>query len=1041
MDRFATMKAFSVSPVVAVLMLLFLPPSARAQSPGAAAANDAAYTLFSAGDYAAAATAYQAILKDYPTDGVVPVATIQLAFSQYFLGQLDNAQTSLAKVMSFPALPPELTQVADSLLPQILSSKAAGMPAGDAKRKAAFEDAVKKFSDFVTKYPQAPEVESAISGRAIANFQIENFDKVVEDMRLNLQKFPSSGTIDSSKNLLALALATQGGAGLLQGDSAKGMDLLKQAEVLLQQIISGKKDIALINDADFQIGEILFMQAAFSPDADRPALYQKALEAYRSILPQSEIVKLQEEKVRGFPALKADAIRAKDMNRKKQLDKDNERELRKLEEIKAKPDQIAIAILKMGEIFFNAQQYNESRAVIRHVTPFLTSDDEKMRALYFQTMSYAQQSSLDNTVQGYKEFTGSYKGKAIAETLPFTVGNLYLAAGKPVDAIGYYDESLAQYPKGRLAGLSVVSKAQAQVSLKQFAEALKTFQEHLAKNPPPDVAVVAQYGLAGIYKDTEKWDDAIAAYKVVKDKFAGTPQAVESDYWIAIATQQKGDSAAAAPLLDSFVKANENHPLTPLAMYALGGAQIKLGKQADGAATLAALAEKFPDSQAAPYTYFMRAQIAGGAQKPDEVVALMRRFVEKYPADDKVPFAYDSIAQTAMKAGKPDEAIASYSEFVQRYPESPQAGGVLVKVAEIQRGNAERLAVNYTSLSPDDQTKWKAAVDASVSTAEEMLAKYPASPDLAQGLQALLAAQRLLIRAELKTDAKVEEYLQSLADKTADAGAKSKTLFTMASFISEKDKPRALARMNDAYDPAVVYSPKDLDVFGLALVGDKQYEKAEAVFQKLVKDYPNPPGTPTASIPLLVQEAQATALFGLGRVAQESKQTAEAGKLFQQLKTLYPWSPKVLEADYGIAESLRAENKIDEALALLPAIIRAPNASAELRANSFLLGGNIMKKKMEDATDPKLKTESREQAIDFYTKIAQFYSGVPIAASEGLWQGAQLLEEQANASTDPKFKAKQLERAKGAYKQLVKDYKDSPHVQKAGERIAALGPP
>jgi len=1040
------MNASSVSPIVAALLFVLIPLSVRAQSPGAATANDAAYALFSAGDYGSAAAAYQQILKDYPTDAVVPVASVQLAFAQYFLGKLDDAQATLAKALGFPGLPPEILQVGDSFMPQILSSKAASLPAGDAKRKAAFEEAIKKFTEFLAKYPQSSDVESAVSGRAIANFQIGNLDKVVEDLQSNLQKFPASGTIDSSKNLLALALATQGGAELTKdgGDKAKGMGLLKEAETLLQQIITGKKDFAIINDADFQLGEILFMQAACSPEADRPALYQKAHDAYMSILPQEEIIRLQQEKVSGFPALKAAAIRANRMDLRKQLDKDNERELRKLEEIKAKPDQIAAAILKMGEIFYNAQKFNESRVVIRHAAPFLTTDDEKMRALYFKTMGYAVQNSIENAVQGYNEFVAAYKGKAIAERLPFAMGNMYLAAGNATEAIRYFDDSVAQYPKGQLAGLSVVSKAQAQVSLKQLDEALKTFKEYLAKNPSPEVAVVAQYGLAGIYKDTAKWDDAIAAYKVVKEKFAGTPQAVESDYWVAISTQQKGNNAGAVPLLEAFIKANEKHSLTPLAIYSLGGAQIALGKSDEGGATLAVLAEKFPDSQAAPYTYFMRAQLAGTAQKADEVDALMRRFIEKYPADDKVFFAYDSIAQNAVKAGRTDDAMATYKEFVQRYPENPQAAGSLVKVAELQRGNAERLAVNYSSLSAADQTKWKEAVEMSVSTAEEMLAKYPASPDLAQGLQALLAAQRLLIRAELKTDPQVETYLQELADKTSDAGAKTKILFTMASFISEKDKPRALARMNEAYDPAVVYSARDLDIYGLALVGDKKYDEAEKVFQKLAKDYPNPPGTAAGASTSLVQEAQATSIFGLGRVAQEKKQTVESGKLFQQLKTLYPWSPKVLEADYGIAESLRADNKLDEALALLPAIIRAPNANAELRANSFLLGGNIMKKKMEDATDPKQakqKTEFREQAIDFYTKIAQFYSGVPIAASEGLWQGGQLLEQQANDSADPKFKAKQLDRAKGVYKQLAKDYPESPYSPKAKERLAALGAP
>lgn len=1035
------MKPISVSPICAVLAAVLLPISLHAQSPGAAAANDAAYALFSAGNYAGAAAAYQQILKDYPTDGVIPVATIQFAFSQFFLGQFDAAQETLTKALSFPSIPAELAQLGDSFLPQILAAKAAKLPADDPNRKAAFEEVIKKFTDFITKYPQSPEIESSVYGRAIANFQIENYDKVVEDMQSNIQKFPSSNSISSSRNLLALALATQGGIELMKdgGDAAKGMALMKQAEALLQQIISDKKDIALINDANFQLGEIIFSQAAFSPEADRPPLYQKALEAYRAILPREEILALQEDRIKGFPALKAAAIRANNMTLKKQLDKDNERELRKLEELKAKPDQIATAILKMGEIFFNAQQYNQARVVIRHAEPFLQNEDEKIRSLYYQTMTYIVQNAVDKSVEGYTKFTSSYPAKPIAENLPFAMGNMYLGTGNPVEAIKYFDESVAQYPKGRLAGLSIVSKAQAQVSLKQYEEALKTFQEHLAKNPSPDIAVVAQSGLAGIYKDTGQWDNAITAYQVVKDKFAGSPQAIESDYWIAIATQQKGDNAAAIPILEAFIKANEKHNLTPLAVYALGGAQLALGKTDEGAATLAMLAEKFPDSQPAPYTYFMRAQLAAAAQKPEVVTDLMKKFIEKYPADDKVYFAFDSIGQNAIAAGKPDEAIAAYTEFVQRYSQSPQAASALVKVADLQRAAAEQIAINYSSLNPADQTRWKDAVQSSVSTIEGMLTAYPMSPDLAQGLQTLLATQKLLLRAELKNDAQVEEYFQQLAEKTSDSSAKSKILFTLASFISENDKARALAKMNEAYQADVFYSPKDLDIYGLALVGDKKLDEATAIFQKLAKDYPNPPGTTPTTAPALIQEAQVVAMFGLARIAQEKKQTAEAGKLFQQLKTLYPWSPKVLEADYGIAEALRAENKLDEALQLLPTIIRAQNASAELRANAFLLGGNIMKKKMEDAVDPKKKDEARAQAIDFYTKIAQFYPGVPLVASEGLLQGAQLLEEQSAASTDPKFKAKQLDRAREAYKQLVKDYPDSLQAPKAKERLAAIG--
>jgi outer membrane protein assembly factor BamD (BamD/ComL family) len=245
--------------------------------------------------------------------------------------------------------------------------------------------------------------------------------------------------------------------------------------------------------------------------------------------------------------------------------------------------------------------------------------------------------------------------------------------------------------------------------------------------------------------------------------------------------------------------------------------------------------------------------------------------------------------------------------------------------------------------------------------------------------------------------------------------------------------------MTSSYDSSVVYAPADLDTYGTALLANKKVPDALAVFEKLEKDYPIPAGTaPTKAAPL-VQEAQAIALFGRGRVAQEEGKTAEAGKLFEQLKTLYPWSPKVLEANYGIAASLQQQGKTEEALTLLTGIIRAPTATAELRANSMLLGGQLMIDKMNAATDPKQKEQFLGAAIDYYIKIAQFYGGVPQAAAKGLWEGAQLIEQQANASTDPKFKAAQLPKAKAAYEMLVKDFPNSEYTAKAQERITALG--
>jgi len=1028
-----------------------------AQSKGASDANAAAYEIYSSGKYADAAAAYEKLIKDYPTDAVVTVAQTQLAFSYYLLGQYDQALATAAKLASGPPLSPELKQIVDGLVPQVQLSKAAAMPIKDPKRVAAFNEAIKKFNDYIAAYPQSKDLEGAVYSKAVAEYQIEKYDDAVKDLESNIQKYPQSSTIATSKNLLAITLATQGSLELNKrgnADTAKAFALYKKAADYLNEIITKKQDVALINEANFQLGEILFNQAAFSPEADRAALFQQALDAYHNVAPKEQIVKWQQDLVKSFPERRRQALAQRNEALLKQLNTDNEREAKKLAELQGKPDQVATALLKIGEIYYQQQKVNEARVVLQHVNQFLQAEEDLKRAQYFTTMTYAVQNASEKATSGYEAFQGKFKGDPLADNLPFTLGNMYLSLNNIPEAIKYFNESLQLYPKGRFVDASVVSKAAAESQTGKYEDAMKTFQQALAGNPSPEIGVVAQSGLADIYKATSKWDDAIAAYQVVVQKYPTTQQANAAQYWIAISTQQKGDNAGAIPLLDAYVKANPDTVYAPLALYTKAAAQLALG-QADPAqkeaavVTMGEVADKYPDSAPAPFTYFMRANIRAQEGKGDEVVALLKKFVEKYPKDEKVFNAYQSIAQAATASGNTDEALATYRDYVAKYPESPQAGEALFQVADLQRAKAESLG-RYGALNEQEKSLWKTLMEGSVASAEELIQKYPDSPAVALVLQTLLKDQRLLLGAEIKTAPEVQQYFQSMADKAGSADTKSKILFTLANYVSEQDKAAALAIMAQAYNPEVVYSVDDLDFYGLALIAEKKYPEASAVFEKMEKDFAIPAGMAPTQAPAQIQTAQATILFGRGQIALLQGQTAEAGKYFEQLKTLYPWSAKVLEANYGIAASLRQQTKYDEALALLSGVVRANNATAELRASSMLLIGEIMLDKWKAASDPKQKAEFLAGAIDNYIKIAQFYGGVPSAAAEGLFKGAQLLEQQSGDSIDAngkpvtdaaKYKAQQLGRAKTFYQQLVKDYPNSEYVTKAQERIQALPTP
>ena len=998
-------------------------------------ALEAANNIYIGGDYKAAVAAYDKFLADYPTSTQVPGAQVQLAFSYYLTGENQKALDTLKKFYDGPKPPDELTELAAFLEPQALAGLAASLKPGDAARKTNYEAAIKKFTDFIQKYPQSQEIEAANFGSAIASFQIGDLTAAKTALETNLSRFPNSGSMLESQNLLALVFATEGSK-ILSGDGedkTAAFALYTKSADLLRDIIQKKSDLTLVNAAQFQLGEILLSEAAFAPEDRKPALLDEARKAFRGVLPKDEILVLQQKKIDNIPAQRRAALAARNTAELKRIDRQAERDRRKLAELESRPDQTVTALQKIGETYFQQGTYDESRVVLAHVESLLTDDDDQKRNLYFITMTYALQNAADPATARYETFQSSHKGDDIAANLPVAMGNLFLThpdpnIRNPEKAAAYFREAAELYPQSPLRGLSVVNEATARAQLGDFDGALKTYRDFLATNPPPEIGAVAQLGIGNVLKDQGQWDDAIAAYKQLTEKFPQADQMEEAEFWIAVGTQQKGDNEGSLPLIDAYVKKYPQTPLTPSALYSAAAAKLALGRNDEAVATMTEIAEKFPQSQPAPFTYFQRAQLAGAAAQGDEVIRLMNAFIEKYPQDDKIYFAFDSIGQTESNRGNVNEAIAAYSRFVEQYPAAPKAPEALLKVAELQRISAERLG-RYGALTPAEQEQWRAALTASIAAGEKMVASYPESAELALGLRSLLTAKKLELSAEIIDQAGVEKYFEDLS-ATAPEGAKSKILFARAAFISEQDPARALEEMNKAYDASLVYAPSDLDLYGLALLENNQAEQAQAVFEKIAVDYPNPAGQePTAAAPA-IQEAQAISLFGLGRVAQKQGDISGAGTLFEKLKSLYPWSPKVLEANYGIAASLRQQGKTDEATALLTQIIRAPNASAKLRADAMLLGGFIQKDKGE-----------RDAAIDYFIKISAFYEGVPEAASTGLWEGGQLLEQQVAElqTSDPEKAKKQRAQVIRAFKELSEKFPDSEFAPKAKERLNALG--
>ena len=703
---------------VAIVGAAFLPGAASAQAPAPlpldAQDNNKALLLFNDGKYQESIPIYQGIPKQYPTSIYIPEASFRIGYAYYMLGDYPKAVENMQKVPTLKNAPPELIELALSMVPQVSVAKASKLAPDDPQRKKAYEDAIKGFDAFLAKYPNSEEGESANYGKAMALYQIGSYDQVAAPLRANLQKFAKSETVQDSQFLLALALGTVANETMRKatdaasGAPAKGQ--YEEAEKLLNDLIAKQRtdparaDVALANDARFQIAELNYARASFlsgegeAIEAERAATLGKALESYRYVQPKEVVLQAQKGRINYFKNLALETKRKSDFTGGKRLDRVVEKELEKLAGFESRGDQTLAAKVKMGQIFFQLAKYDESRVVLNFTKPFIEDAEQKKQVAYYTALSYGVQKVNNETaeealsakaIEAYEAFKGAYAKDPIGDNLALIVGARFVESD-PTKAIKYFQESLADFPKGRFTVQALVQQAAALSKLKRYDEAIAIFKKTLDANPEKDVAAAAQFGMATIQRETGKIEEAIAAFKKTRDGFAGTPQAEQAGFFAAQMTLEKGDAKGAITEFQSFLKAFPESSLQPEATYYLAEAQVKNNQKAEGLATFQEVGKKFPESKVAPFSYFQRAQALSSEQKNDEMIAIMREYIEAYPDGDSLYTAYNFIAE--LQAGpmaKGMDAIATYEEYAKKKPEAPTAPEALLKVAALWKGYAE----------------------------------------------------------------------------------------------------------------------------------------------------------------------------------------------------------------------------------------------------------------------------------------------------------------------------------------------------------------
>ena len=1007
------------------------PPPAGGIGQASDQAAAQALELLNNGKLPEAFAAYQSLIKQFPNSGDVPEAMFRMGYIQYVQGDYPGAVTTLRRIVSPPASA-DVKAAGDALIPQILAAQASKLSFDDPKRKQGFQDAIKQFDAFIQANPKNPDVDTALYGRGVAAYQSGDYDEALKSLQQDLNQFPNSESMLDTEDLMAVTLTAQASTILRDhGDEQAAMGKFGDALKSLAYIIQSGKDVALANDAQFQAGEVLFNRGGAEDGEKRKKDLTNAISVYREVRPKELMVQAQQARVNDLLARRRDMVVHGNMDGAKAVQRVQDRENAKLDALKNAADQTMNAQLRIAASFFMLEKYDEARVLLNFLQGFADNDDQKKQISYYVVLTYASQRIADKAVSAYDDFKSKYKNDPLGENLPLAMGSLFLdpKVNQPDKAIAYLQEEITLFPKSSLVNDALGQEAQALIGLKRYPEALSAYQKYLGTNPPKEQAAQSELGLAEIFQATEKLPEAIKQYQKVAETYEGLPQAEQGAFYAA-GLQISVDPPKALPLLQAYVKKFADGKNAAKAMMMIGQVQGSMGQLDAAMQSYKDLVEKFPKTDLAPQAVFAQATILAKEQKTDDMVKLLRDFIKTYNDDKDIFYAYETIGQTQVTKGDVAGAINTYTEMASEHADNPKAATALYRTAELWRKQADALG-RYMNLNETQRKQWSDNIASSVDASEKLVEQFPDSDQVGLALKTLLADQEMLLSAKQKTPDDLDKYFHGLADKFGDNPAlKSRILFTLATYTYGKDPAKALVQMSEAYNPSLVYAPADLDLYGEALIDQGKAAEAYKIYEKLGKDFPNPEGTEPVQAPQQIQEAQATAFFGMGAALAKQGKTAESGKLFSQMKTLYPWFPKVVEANYYIAKSLVEEKKLGDALKLLIPTTANRNAPSALRARSLVLIGDI-----------DVAQNNNDAAMDTYLKAAFQFGGVADAAAEGFWKGAQLLEKQAgllNETSTPKRSA-QIQKAINAYKAIVTKYPNSPHLKDAQERLDALG--
>lgn len=327
----------------------------------------------------------------------------------------------------------------------------------------------------------------------------------------------------------------------------------------------------------------------------------------------------------------------------------------------------------LGFGHYQQEEYKQAIRCFQNVVDKHVNTDVAERALFLSTLAYFETGQLDRLVTNYNYLASrllptpsEWRGRTY-----YNLGEAYYQQGLYRHATDMYRLVLTGYPhsnvaaaslQGLVAGLSRMGEYE--LALEEQEKFLLTLANAESENGTNSLAV------GSIYFNQHKYEEALRQFDDFLAKNPDDPQAVSAlanraDCYYRL---QYYDQAIEnwQDLLTRFPDTDE----APEALYRIADTRFGLGQFAEASVTFQQLQNRYPDGTHAADAAFGRANCAYNLGQDDHAIEYFGAFVSAHPQDARVQDAELGIQSSYYRSGRDME------EYLATNPDSPLAADI-----------------------------------------------------------------------------------------------------------------------------------------------------------------------------------------------------------------------------------------------------------------------------------------------------------------------------------------------------------------------------